>query len=242
MWLEIDYARSLGLPVLIFVLDDDAHWPVKWIDKSPEAMQRLGAFKKYLAENVLYVRFSSPEDLVVRVLTALRDVPPANRKPSSPSPVTGNRAASSSAEPGQQWGDSKTDALELAWRLVVDLRAQPELLLHLDPGQFWAAVDKAVVELGTGDTSGGVTPIDRLATSLAAVQAGLEPNRLWLAWMRQVHASKVEAVCARPLPSPAAAAAPNTPPSVEPSPATPSPQEDRGPRERAKKGSRKVRM
>ena len=54
---------------------------------------------------------------------------------------------------------------------MLDRRAPPELLLHLDPRRL-------------PDGLGGPADIREIDAQLAERYSGLEPNSLWLAWVR----------------------------------------------------------
>lgn len=70
------------------------------------------------------------------------------------------------------------DALSFLFRLVLDRRAPPELLLHLDPRQLPESI-------------GGPAEIAALDAQLAEQYAGVEPNALWLSWVRATRAQDV---------------------------------------------------
>jgi hypothetical protein len=181
VWHEVEHALDARVGVRAFLLDDAASWPAQFVDRSPEDVARLADFKGFLREKVFYRLFKNREDLVAEVLRALPGPPP-------PPPPPPHRFV---------W-EPVTDPLVLAWRLVVDVRAQPELLLHLEPTQLWAALDKLGEEVEATESSSGPIPVKRLLAHLETRQAGLEPNALWLEWMRHVHTSKVDAIKAGP--------------------------------------------
>jgi hypothetical protein len=91
-------------------------------------------------------------------------------------------------------GAAATDPLSLAWRLVVDFKSEPDLLLHLDPTRFREAIDKLQSELKFGSD----TPWDQkkaLAnTHLETKHRGESPNALWTAWVNNLYAFKIRAL------------------------------------------------
>lgn len=109
-----------------------------------------------------------------------------------PPPVA--TAAGSAPSAQRPWFDGGADPLLLAWRLVVDRKADPDLLLHLDPLRMLDAIEKAEREM----SQPGPSPLDALLKQLEARQGGLAPNALWVAWMRQVHTSRIEALTKEP--------------------------------------------
>jgi hypothetical protein len=109
---------------------------------------------------------------------------------------------------------SPPDPLLVAWRLVVDFKAEPDLLRHLDPTKLWQAVAKyeggmdhpkvaAAKPGGTsiavgGDRGSWQERLTRIQAALGATQTA-SPSPLWLAWMRTVHGAGVEALKQPPL-------------------------------------------
>jgi hypothetical protein len=96
------------------------------------------------------------------------------------------------------------DLFELVWRLVVDFKAEPALLIHMDAGQLRGAVLH-----WRGDA--GATAPDPYEAALAQLrkkQAELSPNTLWLAWMKATRTHLVAETGAR-IPQQAANALPD---------------------------------
>jgi hypothetical protein len=83
------------------------------------------------------------------------------------------------------------DTLVLAWRLVVDFKAEPALLRHMDPGLLQAALEKWESESNANKEF--TLPARRAGAlrQLESHQTGRAPNELWLAWMRATVASRV---------------------------------------------------
>jgi hypothetical protein len=79
---------------------------------------------------------------------------------------------------------SELDPLGFVFRLVLDRRAPPDLLLHLDPRRL-------------PDGLGQPAEIRRLNTELSETYAGVEPNPLWLAWVRASRERELAALRAR---------------------------------------------
>jgi hypothetical protein len=73
---------------------------------------------------------------------------------------------------------------ELAYRSVLQRPATFELLESLSPSELSAALQQA--GLTTTDT-----PLDKLDALATSTSHGGPPNPLWLAWIRNVHASRL---------------------------------------------------
>lgn len=86
--------------------------------------------------------------------------------------------ASATALPPGPW------RAELAYRSVLQRPATFELLESLSPGQLSAALQQA--GLTTADT-----PLDKLDALAKSISHGGPPSPLWLAWIRNVHASRL---------------------------------------------------
>jgi len=67
---EYDYAVSLGVPALGFVLRDEAPWPRDQVDKEPQKIAALAAFKEKVKKRLISY-WSSEDDLHGRVSVAL---------------------------------------------------------------------------------------------------------------------------------------------------------------------------
>jgi hypothetical protein len=91
--------------------------------------------------------------------------------------------------------------LELAWRLVADFKAEPDVLLHLDTTRWRGAIQKLELEISADQTKAWPDRFTMLLTHLAGKQPRLGPNPLWLAWMRHVHAVKVAGLQLMPVAS-----------------------------------------
>jgi hypothetical protein len=67
---EYDYAVSLGIPALGFILQDDAAWPQNLVDKEPAKVVALSAFKDKVRKR-LVSHWSSADELHGKVSIAL---------------------------------------------------------------------------------------------------------------------------------------------------------------------------
>jgi hypothetical protein len=83
------------------------------------------------------------------------------------------------------------DALVLAWRLVVDSKATPDFLRHLELQSLREAVEKVEKEAGCDGAASWKERMGRAQAHLARKQQDSQPSALWLAWMRSVHAFAV---------------------------------------------------
>jgi hypothetical protein len=81
--------------------------------------------------------------------------------------------------------------LELAWRLVVERKKDPDLLGHLDPERFRAALHESEGDASRSKRLSWKTRLVDARRRLAARQEGLAPSALWTAWMKNVHAGKM---------------------------------------------------
>ena len=61
--LEYEYAKKAGIPVMAFVIKDDAEWPAKYIDKSDSDVTPLNEFKKLAKKNKMAQFWENENDL-----------------------------------------------------------------------------------------------------------------------------------------------------------------------------------
>jgi uncharacterized protein DUF4062 len=153
--LEHRYAWESRKPTFIFMTQEDAPWPPNFMDSGQQA-QKVNRFRTEVKDRVTVSFFSTPEDLSQKVAVAL-----SNWKPVIPSTV---------------------DQFELAWRLVVEFKANPALLRHMGADQLKEAVDKWMRESGYADPAPS-SPYELAQDQLRQKQTGLAPHPLWLAWM-----------------------------------------------------------
>jgi hypothetical protein len=201
VWLEILEAEKNGIPVLAFMLEDNVNWRPDWVETGDLGRAGLARFKAYLAQRKDYGRFFSVQDLTAQVRDSLaaleRSKRELDRQSPTPSMRSGDASQVESPTPPslpRPWFEGGVDPLLLAWRLVVDRKGDPDLLLHLDPLRMLDAIEKAEREM----SQPGPGPLEAVLKRLEARQSGLAPNALWLAWMRQVHASRIEALTKEP--------------------------------------------
>lgn len=67
---EYDYAVQKGIPVLGFIIEDNANWPVDRVDQDAVARDRLNAFKAKV-KNRMVSFWTNADQLNTKVLTAL---------------------------------------------------------------------------------------------------------------------------------------------------------------------------
>jgi hypothetical protein len=173
--LEHRYAWDNGKPTLIFMTADDARWPQRFVDKGRQA-ELQERFRKEVLDRVTVSFFMSVEDLTAKVATAVTQwESDAASQPESTKPLAASVPLG-------------VDPFELAWRLVVDFKADPALLRHMDLDHLKEAVDKWVHESRALET-----PPSRwyqtAQEQLRQKQTDLAPHPLWLAWMRATRAS-----------------------------------------------------
>jgi hypothetical protein len=71
-WLEVQQAILAGIPVLPFLIDDDAAWPANLIEglANPEILEHINNFKAFLRKKIS-VLFSTPVSLIGQLQLAL---------------------------------------------------------------------------------------------------------------------------------------------------------------------------
>lgn len=69
--LELNAAEASGKPMLIYVIDEDAHVKVSDIEPSPEGRQKLEELRKRLLSKYVAYMFKSPDDLSQQVYADL---------------------------------------------------------------------------------------------------------------------------------------------------------------------------
>ncbi len=86
--LEYEYAKTHGKPILAFVLDDEAPWPPRWIDRDSRPLR---AFRTQILSNEVVSIFTTPDDLAIKVAAAVsrfsRRIPTPNMPITSPSEI-----------------------------------------------------------------------------------------------------------------------------------------------------------
>lgn len=85
-WIETDTARDAGHDVLPYVVDGDAEWKPKWIERGAAAEQGLAAFKATINATIRNT-FSSPEDLAAKVMHAFHELDQRRRPAGATAPV-----------------------------------------------------------------------------------------------------------------------------------------------------------
>jgi hypothetical protein len=168
--LEFRYARELKKATFVFIVKNDFQWSPQFIDSDDQA-QRLRAFRAEVMRRGTVDFFTTPEDLTKRVVEAVSRWEQESR-------------GEPAIEPDQAPIPATVDPYELAWRLVVAIKAEPALLRHMDSNALRRATEQWASEARSG------TPLNRpklyevAQEQLRASQANLAPNPLWLAWMR----------------------------------------------------------
>ena len=112
---EYVYATQAAKPVLIFLLDDSASWP----EEFTEVDQPLWQFRTLLTRERSVSFFASLPEFQSKLEAAVK-----------------------AWDAQRVTFDVTVDDLPLAWRLVAGSFAEPELLRHLDPSAFVAAIKK----------------------------------------------------------------------------------------------------
>jgi Domain of unknown function (DUF4062) len=163
--LECRYAWELKKPTLIFITKDNAPWPRNYIDDGADG-ERQKAFRSEVLGRTVVGFFTSAVELSEKVTQAVREWQ--------------NSLTPTSAEL-----PSDIDALDLAFRLVIDRKAEPTLLLHMNPSALSEAVRKWAHDNDFGLNSPDPFAAHRFAfKQLKGKYQDLAPNPLWVAWMR----------------------------------------------------------
>lgn len=141
-----------------------------------------GTVRDELLARFVRGRLGEPDDSGRAVVAALEPYRSASPSVAPEAPST---------PPG---ASAPADPVTLAWRLVVDSKADLDLLLHLDPQRLEDAIRKVESESNESPAAEWSSRLARVERRLAEKQPGLAPNALWHAFMREVHAAKVEAL------------------------------------------------
>src|SRR5262245_7729587 len=202
-FLEVLEAEKRGIPVLAFLMAEDTPVSPQLVDVANAEL--LLGFKAYLKRKRLVSSFTTASDLAAKVTQALTQLQPEllRRDRGSPEQQAGVDRPVDGPLPDVRVDLADDELLRLAWRLVVDFQAEPDMLLHLDATRWRAAITKLERELNAGQSRPWAERLAALRTHLEDKQPRLEPNVLWVAWMRTVHALKIETL--RSLPATATA-------------------------------------
>ena len=78
---ELAFAREMGIPDFLFVLDDSVPWPPYQIEglAEGESIAPVTAFRQKFRDGALVTTFVNPDDLASRVATSLANVEPTRR-------------------------------------------------------------------------------------------------------------------------------------------------------------------
>ena len=177
--MEYDHAVSQKRPVLVFLLHDHAAWPKRWMDEDP---RRVQTFRERLTRDRAVGFFSSVDDLGAELTASVANW---DRERATQSYV----ASSERDRPAPSATIINVDDLPLAWWLVIDFKARHDLLQHLEPSAFVAAVEKWEDDNRAGRDLPWPARLERARKALEAKHTDHEPSALWLAWVRATRAS-----------------------------------------------------
>lgn len=172
--LELRYAWDLGMPTFIFMVNESTPWPPQFSDRDANA-ERLRKFRKEVLDRRVVGFFDSPDDLARQVAKALASVKPVT-PPLRPSP--------------KAVVPSSVDQFELAWRLVVDFKAEPALLASMDTAELLKATERWALETRPDEPLDRPLLFEAAQAQLRHKQATLTPSPLWLAWKRATAAGQ----------------------------------------------------
>ncbi len=67
---EYNYAKKLQKPIFCFIVNDEYPWPPKMIENEP-GKSKLQSFKSRIGKNLMYDKFTFPEDLAFKIATSI---------------------------------------------------------------------------------------------------------------------------------------------------------------------------
>lgn len=178
--LEHRYAWEIGKPILVFMTTEDAPWPRRFVDDG-EAGNQQKRFRTEVLKRVGVGFFASSSDLTKKLIEALlawkqreqsTNVPPQSWRSTAPSELP-----------------EDVDPFELAWRLVVDRKADPSLLRNMDTDHLREALQAWAREGRSGESAASADLYRTAQAELRRNQLGLAPHPLWLAWIRTTRPS-----------------------------------------------------
>lgn len=169
--IELRYAWQAGKPTLVFMVGEDAPWPARFIERDAQRAQQLDKLRKEAMARVVVAFFASQEELATQVVAAVARMQAVESRAPKPLEVP------PSVPPG-------VDAFELAWRLVVDFKAEPALLAHMDPSALLLATQQWARETRPDEPLEGPRMFESAQAQLRSKQSALVPSPLWLAWKR----------------------------------------------------------
>ena len=166
--LEFEYqqARSIGKPTLVLLSSNESRVQPEGLG-GVSYLHRVETFRKQLSADNTVDFFASVEEFRERLAMAIAAW--ERKRNARPAAVT-------------------VDQLPLAWRLVVDFKAKPDLLRHLDAGAFTTALEQWEEHAGADSSKPWPDRLMRALSELETKQLPHAPNPLWLAWMRATQA------------------------------------------------------
>lgn len=167
---EAEYARAkeANKPLLVFMLGDEPRGSVEEPDQPPSSFVR-----RLTNAGVSILRISSVSDFATKLEGAVTQWDTNRAKPPSI--------------------DITLDDLPLMWRLVVGSFADPELLRHLDPSAFVAAIKKWEEANSADPAAPWPSRLERARKALDSAQTEHEASAFWIAWMRATRPAKTTA-------------------------------------------------
>jgi hypothetical protein len=192
--LEHRYAWDRGKPTLVFLTAEDASWPRQFVDDG-EPGRRQRQFRSDVLSRITVGFFDTPDDLATKVATAVAQWREESGRGDSSRRRGPQESPGSVIHPGAFLNPDPpalpddVDLFELAWRLVVDRKADHSLLGHLDLDQLKQALETWARD-GRGANETSLVSLSRAAQEqLRTRQSGLAPHPLWLAWIRTTRPS-----------------------------------------------------
>jgi len=195
--LALNSFQKTGRPTILVFLAESIG---EGADK--EERYRFSRFEKELQGRGLpYAAYTGIEDLMERFHRQLEALAKAGFFASAVVPQGGDGDAPAAAEKAAAQAEpppAAFDPLLLAWWLVLDFKAEPELLLHLDAAVFRTAVDKLASEARFPQGAAWPEKFALAQRHLESRHGAEKPNPLWLAWVNNLQAFKISALIQAP--------------------------------------------
>jgi hypothetical protein len=173
--LELRHAWELGKPTFVFMVDENTLWPPNFIDGDNRPLRKL---REEVLKRRVVAFVTSSSDLARKVGASLATW--TRERPGTPKPAD----RPSGTPPVDVAIPTTVDQFELAWRLVVDFKAEPALLAGMDAEALLRAARQWAHETRPDDPIDGPALFDAAQTHLRSKQGTLGPSPLWLAWKR----------------------------------------------------------
>ncbi len=176
--LEFETATQVGLPRLVFLLDEDAALPIpaaRLLDRDPDLQARQRAFRARLPKaGVLVAMVTSPEDLEVKLLHALLQSHAASQAPGGAGETGDTRRAVNTLPADTVAFTGRQEQLaEIAGAVAGAAQAGRVVAIHAIDGM--PGVGKTTLAVHVGHLVAGEFPDGQLFIDLHAHTPGCRP-------------------------------------------------------------------